>query len=98
MREIKYISLRAKYERRVFVIYTVLKKISLVLAIVGILLLVIIQLCSNVFDDNIITNLGILSFCTLMASPITILSAMSYYASAEDYSEYLEKKNKKWLI
>lgn len=101
MREIKYVSLRAKYERRVFIIYTILKIASLIFAIVGMLSLLtfaISQLYSVILNDNIINILGILGFCTLMISPITIISATLYYESAEDYGKYLEKKNKKWLI
>lgn len=99
MKEIKYTSLRAKYERKVFVIYKFLKIISAVSAIVGISLLVVMNVCaSTILNDDSINLLGIISFCSLITSPIAIISAAIYYATAYDYSEYAEKKNKKWLI
>ena len=99
MKEIKCASLRAKYERKVLIIYKFLKIISAVFAIVGISLLVVMNVCaSTILNENNINLLGIISFCSLMASPIAIISAAIYYVTACDYSEYAEKKNKKWLI
>ena len=99
MKEIKYVSLRAKYERKVLITYKFLKIISVVFAIVGISLLVVMNIyASTILNENSINLLGIISFCFLMASPIAIISAAIYYATACDYSEYAEKKNKKWLI
>lgn len=95
MREFQYTSKRAKYERKVFIIFSVLKKIALFSALISIIIFWLSAF--NVLGEDCNTIIMI-SGCFPIISFIIFLIAYIYYADASDYSYYVEKKNKKWLI
>lgn len=97
MKEFKFVSKRARYERKIDIITKTLFSMAAVFAAISACSILAGLFCSYIEDIEQFTAtaclIGIISF---VVASIFLLVAYSF--DSKSYDEYVERKNKKWLI